>query len=516
MARSILACQYGYEYQKLTFWVYINEMLEQDSEIEKVCYEYDEVKSFDDVVVFYSESRADSKGNTRLKDYIQVKFSQRSKNNITLENLYSPTFVNSTTYSFLGKVALAYKKLGDEFENSFFILYTPNQIKQGSLLSQLFNNVNNAIDVEQLFTSPSLNYRKLLTNMYNKISEELTKAGNLKIENDKLKTILSQVRLKIGTPTIENMKKELDKAFSLNGLKTCGNNPDVYNRYLSLVSDCFKLGVNEFNKEIILDECKKRNLIKPETNQGQFLLYSYKKIKEELKNTSELSLDLTKYFEGRFLRKEKSWIDVYRYLESFIQDNLKMDYEYHIYLKTHLTIAFLAGRFLNRKCDIYTIPVQTGNKNSLWEKTGDSKETENLQISEEPQELIVDKLPKDTAVVLSMSRNIQKEVATYIEENNLNIKKIYNMTLKLPDQEAIVDGNHAWKLARQVNECIDRRSKEEKDGTLHIFAACPVAFMFILGKFSLSYGKIVLYEFDFERENTGTYCQSITLPISDN
>lgn len=66
MARSILACQYGYEYQKLTFWVYINEMLEQDSEIEKVCYEYDEVKSFDDVVVFYSESRADSKGKTSV------------------------------------------------------------------------------------------------------------------------------------------------------------------------------------------------------------------------------------------------------------------------------------------------------------------------------------------------------------------------------------------------------------------------------------------------------------------
>lgn len=118
--------------------------------------------------------------------------------------------------------------------------------------------------------------------------------------------------------------------------------------------------------------------------------------------------------------------------------------------------------------------------------------------------------------MLSISGNIKKEVTTYIEENNLNIKKIYNMTLKLSDQEAIVDGNHAWKLARQVNECIDRRSKEEKDGTLHIFAACPVAFMFILGKFSLSYGKIVLYEFDFERENTGTYCQSITLPINDN
>ena len=47
---------------------------------------------------------------------------------------------------------------------------------------------------------------------------------------------------------------------------------------------------------------------------------------------------------------------------------------------------------------------------------------------------------------------------------------------------------------------------------LHIFVAGPTALMFNVGKMSMSYGRIQLYEYDFQYIKTGTYYPTISFP----
>ena len=73
MSNAISALKKGNEYQALVFWKYAAKMLQEDSEIDKVCYEYDEVKSFDDVVICYKKPQC-FRDTQIIRDYIQIKF----------------------------------------------------------------------------------------------------------------------------------------------------------------------------------------------------------------------------------------------------------------------------------------------------------------------------------------------------------------------------------------------------------------------------------------------------------
>jgi hypothetical protein len=72
------------------------------------------------------------------------------------------------------------------------------------------------------------------------------------------------------------------------------------------------------------------------------------------------------------------------------------------------------------------------------------------------------------------------------------------------------DGAHAFALAQQLAALFKQRTREERDGALHLFAASPNAFMFFLGQLAHGFGTSVLYEYDFESNALGAYQPSIT------
>ena len=77
-----------------------------------------------------------------------------------------------------------------------------------------------------------------------------------------------------------------------------------------------------------------------------------------------------------------------------------------------------------------------------------------------------------------------------------------------PCSNAILNGTHAHYLANKVCDALVKRTTPEKRGKLHIFAAAPNGFMFFLGQQSRGFGKCILYEYDFEGVDTGTYSPS--------
>ena len=122
MAQAIIPREIGDEYQKLVFWQYALKMLLGTNEIDKVAYEFDEIKSFDDVVVYFSNPQKYRK-TTISKEYVQVKFHVRNNDRFTFDNLIDPKFINAKKYSLLDKVVMAYKKMGEEIANCKFTSY---------------------------------------------------------------------------------------------------------------------------------------------------------------------------------------------------------------------------------------------------------------------------------------------------------------------------------------------------------------------------------------------------------
>lgn len=144
MAKAVAARQFGDEYQQLVFWKYALRMLSGNYEIDNIKYEDDSVKSYDDVVVEYDKPQV-FRNTTISKEYIQVKFHMGDDGLFTLDGLLDPAFINAEKNSLLDNVVTAYRKLGNEFENSVFVIYSMWDIAQGDTLYELVSNVDRTI-----------------------------------------------------------------------------------------------------------------------------------------------------------------------------------------------------------------------------------------------------------------------------------------------------------------------------------------------------------------------------------
>lgn len=224
-----------------------------------------------------------------------------------------------------------------------------------------------------------------------------------------------------------------------------------------------------------------------------------------------MCLSLLDKFDGRYLKNGYDWNDdVYPQLTKFLTSNTDNKNAYQLFLDTHASLAFAAGRILNSKSGINIFPMQKTaiSGMALWDVKLSSKTNySSWDISEE----MFDENQFDSALILNVTRPIYNDVVRYIKEKNLSIGRIINCT---PHEVgatnfSIEDGNHATVLANSVYNAIAQRTTVERRATLHIFASAPNAFMFFLGQNSLGFGKCVLYEYDFEQRDSCSYSPSI-------
>ena len=234
---------------------------------------------------------------------------------------------------------------------------------------------------------------------------------------------------------------------------------------------------------------------------------SFKEKAFALENNSNC-LSLIDKFNERKIKDEYDWNeDIYKKVKSFLITNTSSEEKYQIYLDTHATIAFAAGRVLDSKSGIDIFPVQKTSTEGmkLW----------NINLSSEKSyagwsvctEVLNDN-EHNTAIVFNISHDIKNNVIEYIKDNNLSIGRVYNCKIEGVKATigAVEDGTHAWELASSVYDILSRRTSCERQSTLHIFASAPNGFMFLLGKNSRMFGECLLYEYD---SKTGLYSPSI-------
>jgi hypothetical protein len=224
------------------------------------------------------------------------------------------------------------------------------------------------------------------------------------------------------------------------------------------------------------------------------------------------TLFLLDKFDDKHLKTGYNWNkDILKHLQDFLDSFPSSEQAYQIYLDTHISIAFAAGRILNSKSGYHVFPMQKTNTSGvvLWNVEESSKQEYSKW------EIECDKTEENTcdvALVLSIAvKDIYEDVKEYIEKAELQIGKIIACSLntEVSNKISIKDGTHAFELADSLSDVIAKRSSDEKKAVLHIFAAAPNGFMFFLGKVAEGFGKCILYEFDFKRTHDSSYTPAI-------
>jgi len=497
VSKSIEARQYGDDYQAMVFWKYINDMLCTNSEISKIGYEYDEVKSFDDIVIFYNKPQLF--GDIKIqKEYIQVKFHMTQDNFITLDNLLTPEFVNSNRYSFMDKVVKAYRENKENFMISKFTLYTTYQIKEDDKLNSLIDNVYRSFRISTLFDG------KTFISEMGKIRKKYM--DMLSLNEEELQEVLQHVSIYSEMEKIDELKTMLNREFFHHGLKSCPDS-SYTNSYVDLIRNWSRHGKHLFTAQEVMDECKKEGLI---TKQEQNIaICNIPDEIDDLENRLENTLNLVPYFDQKHLKEEYSWISLNQKISEFVKSLKKADVMYQIELVTSYTVAFMAGRELYSKSGINVIPRQrTMNGIRLWDISERNIDYEEFQIEFESK-----KDSNNLVLIISATKNIYVDVKKYLEEISLSEASIYHFRMQKADRDSVKNGTHAWNLVKQINQYIEQEILPCKQWILHIFVSMPVAMMFQWGRLSHPYGKMQLYEYENFDNLKHTYFPTIMYPL---
>lgn len=281
-----------------------------------------------------------------------------------------------------------------------------------------------------------------------------------------------------------------------------------------LCQSCSKLidsDVNKYTVEMLMGWKEKAENLAAEdlecqnrcrdTNTQNLIINSFLDSGKSQREISVIVIDVSNYFEGRFLKMGYKWERIIKVIKDNVHSLKMNNCKYLVNFSTHFSIAFILGRLMNPKTGINAVPVQkTVNGSKIWEiESKNGNEYEKLSLGE--KSLSNDNF--DVAFVISITRNIERCVEEYIIKEQLQIGKIYYCSFDMPSIDTIIDGTYAWTVSKQVSQWIEGACNNE--GALHLFMSCPVALAFNLGRMSLSYGKGRIYDYDFENKKTGTY-----------
>lgn len=239
-------------------------------------------------------------------------------------------------------------------------------------------------------------------------------------------------------------------------------------------------------------------------------IVSFERYADYITDLTDTILSFKDKFNGRKLKPEYDWdSSIYQELEYFLTTNTNPNDSYQLMIEAPLSIAFVAGRILDPKSRISAFPSNPdpSHKSEVWD-IDDSSDVSFTSFDVRDER--IDPNEFDTCLIISIRYDIKDNVKEYISNIGLKIGRMITLTIggQGPCSNAILNGTHAHYLANKVCDALVKRTTPEKRGKLHIFAAAPNGFMFFLGQKSRGFGKCILYEYDFEGVDTGTYSPS--------
>lgn len=496
----------GDDYQAYIFWINACRLFREHTKVEKIAYEFDQVKSIDDVAVFYKQPYLDEHGDNLNADYYQVKFHVTQGGSLSWQDLLDPKAINASAVSFLQRLHLAQKEVAPDGKGSRFYFVTPWHIHPDNELSELVSNSGGEIRWDKLAMGGE---RSKMGKIRKAMKEHLSI-----VTDEELQVVLRPLRILHSKENTEQLKKTLNLNLCLAGLKPIDEGA-IINPYVELIKGLLTRGRNEFTKDDLMKICKEEELWVGQSNQMNTAysigIRSFHRWAEKMEDETNAMLCLLELFDGRYIKDKKHWNDtILQNLEHFILSSTEQGAQHHLHLDTHSSIAFATGYYLDSKSGIDAAPVQRINGRHVW------KPEKNIKYDDYPgwiyEEDIRDENGKDLVITLGIRHNIIEEVNYYLEQLNLPIRRVINCTIDGGQGSAVIkDGSHAWLLADKIATYINDRPIKERFGQIHIFSAVPNSLLFFIGQFARSFGPCTLYEYDFENRIPGKYEPSITL-----
>jgi len=258
---------------------------------------------------------------------------------------------------------------------------------------------------------------------------------------------------------------------------------------------------------------KERNSAKlnasPNNKPITLAIRSFKHSAHDIDKQVDDMLDLCPYFQDKKLVKG-TWEDIRLKIIKFISRKIKAGNSYNLFLPLHSPLAFLVGSTIGPKCgsEINIYQEAISQPFELW------KLKEIDTALKNPKEWTIEEsasgnIGNELAAVLSVTRNIQSAVESYVKENESKTSRILHLEINNEGQHAIEDVTHAYKAAGQAIQIITDYSIKMKASKISFFIAAPNVFTFMLGQQSHFLGNITLY--DFYPKDSVKYSPTLTL-----
>lgn len=242
----------------------------------------------------------------------------------------------------------------------------------------------------------------------------------------------------------------------------------------------------------------------------------------DMEARNDAVLDRVEYFDaeklkGRPIRHKEWWQEkVFPDLQDFFGRNVDRR-PVRLDLAAHSSIAFAAGWILEAKsgADVRVRQRTKDHGECEWHPDDGSAREAPLWSKRPDIPLSKSRNAPDVALALAVSLpGVAEQVEAFIRSKKLPVGRIIDAVVAPePGPHAVRGGAHALRLAETLLPRIRLRHPHERGGKLHLFCAAPNALLFYLGQLARSLGRVVLYEYAFEAEDSfGRYQPSIELP----
>lgn len=509
MGRSVIPLSQGFDYQARFFWLEACRLFEPHSKVDRVAYEVDHARSFDDIVVYYDPPIIDARGEDVETDYYQIKFHVNQAGTITCDNLADPAFIGAESVSLLQRLQEAQKTFAPG-STSRFTICSPWPIGSEDALGRLVSTQDGEIRLGVLFDGSTP--RSAIGGIRAKWKRHL----GLECDDD-LCSVLRSMRIHVTPPLLE-LTDLLNDKLRLAGLRPIQANR-IVNPYDDLITKLVAQGNNIFSREDIQRICEREGLWigNPSICAEQTVelgIRSFMRWAEHMEDQTDAMLCLVRHFDNRHIRAQTLWNSaVFPEIETFVRRMARPNRVSHLRLDTHSSIAYAAGYCLDSKSGLQVVPFQSTRSGTiLWNPSQSPRPGSYPMWTFDT--LSTPSSGNDIALAISVTHDTTHDVQTYVTSALPDVSRIITCTIDPnPGASAIQDGTHAQLLVDSlVHHIRQARTDKERAGVLHLFSAAPNGFLFFFGRTSHSLGRCMLYEYDFDTNHAGAYEPSLTFP----
>lgn len=504
MANSVVPRWHGDNYQARIFWENALNLLDPTSCVVEVTFEADGPKAFDDIVVKYDPPVVRSGSDRVSAEYHQVKWHVEYGGRFGFEDLIVPTFIGAKKFSILERLQQARQTASP---TSRFAFLTTYRIKDGDPLADLVSGHDNSLLVEKLFDGSTDRSRM------GKVRKLWREHLDL-ISDDALRMVISGLRILEGYRSLDELRSRINLRAQVVGLQSFSNASSDF-QYDEIARQLKVRRLNVLTRETFEKLCHEEGLfversVVPDPYLNVAIRSFLGPAADIVGATPENTLVLTDYFRQRYLRDDLAWQhDIRPKVEAFLRVSVVNSPCLRLIVDAHASIAFLSGTVLDLKSGVDIELIQKGRVGSrTWRADDDSAAGKALF------DIAVKNLGvgREIAVAISISQNTEAQTHAYISSSLSDVSTL--LSFALPSglgQQGVVGGEHASLLAEQVSNTLRDIKAHDPDALVHIFAACPNAFLFFLGQHHQGIAPCIVYEFDFDRRGNKTYQPSFVM-----